>query len=205
MKAPNKKPLGRPPVQQEGLPTSQHILFIASKLFMEKGFESVSMNMVAQHSGVTKASVYYYFPTKNELFVASMVAVLVNVRQRIETLLAQPGSFRERLELIAQNYLRVPQIHMDGMAEKVKHHLTEEQHNQLNQHENSLYEALETGFADAARQGEIHCDDPFLMAHLYVSMLRIGERRYSNNKSLFESHEEAAAKIVAFLWRGIHK
>lgn len=153
MKAPNKKPLGRPPVQQEGLPTSQHILFIASKLFMEKGFESVSMNMVAQHSGVTKASVYYYFPTKNELFVASMVAVLVNVRQRIETLLAQPGSFRERLELIAQNYLRVPQIHMDDMAEKVKHHLTEEQHNQLNQHENALYEALETGFADAARQG----------------------------------------------------
>ncbi|WHX48466.1 TetR/AcrR family transcriptional regulator [Paenibacillus woosongensis] len=205
MKAPNKKPLGRPPVQQEGLPTSQHILFIASKLFMEKGFESVSMNMVAQHSGVTKASVYYYFPTKNELFVASMVAVLVNVRQRIETLLAQPGSFRERLELIAQNYLRVPQIHMDDMAEKVKHHLTEEQHNQLNQHENALYEALETGFADAARQGEIHCDDPFLTAHLYVSMLRIGERLYSNNAYLFETHEEAAAKIVAFLWRGIHK
>ncbi|GAA0137383.1 TetR/AcrR family transcriptional regulator [Paenibacillus sp. YSY-4.3] len=205
MKAPSKKPLGRPPVQQEGLPTSQHILFTASKLFMEKGFESVSMNMVAQHSGVTKASVYYYFPTKNELFVASMAAVLINVKERIEALLAQSGSFRERLELIAQNYLRVPQVHMDGMAAKVKHHLTVEQHDQLNQHENALYEALETGFADAAKQGEIHCEDSFLTAHLFVSMLRIGERRYSNNESLFESNEEAAAKIVAFLWRGIHK
>ncbi len=205
MKVPNKKPLGRPPVQQEGMPTSQHILVTASKLFMENGYESVSMNMVAQHSGVTKASVYYYFPTKNELFVACMVAVLVNVKQRIESILAQPGSFRERLVLISQNYLRVPQVHMDGMVEKLKHHLSEEQHERLNRHENALYEALEQGFADAVKDGEIHCDEPFLAAHLYVSMLKVGERRYSNNETLFESNEEAAAKIVAFLWRGIHK
>ncbi|WP_019637609.1 TetR/AcrR family transcriptional regulator [Paenibacillus fonticola] len=205
MKAPNKKPLGRPPGQQDGPPTSQHILTTASRLFMENGFESVSMNMVAQHSGVTKASVYYYFPTKNELFVACMAAVLDNVKQRIETALAQPGSFQERLVLIAQNYLQVPQVHMDGMVEKVKQHLSEEQHEQLNQHENALYETLEKGFAAAASRGEIHCEEPFLTAHLYVSMLRVGERRYSNNETLFESNEQAAAKIVAFLWRGIHK
>ncbi|WP_055105267.1 TetR/AcrR family transcriptional regulator [Paenibacillus ihumii] len=205
MKAPNKKPLGRPPVQQEGLPTSQHILMTASTLFMEKGFESVTMNMVAEHSGVTKASVYYYYPTKNELFVACMVAVLVNVKQRIEALLARPGSFRERLELIAQNYLRVPQVHMDGMAEKVKHHLNEEQHERLNKHENALYKALEKGFADAAERGEIYCEKPLVAAHLYVSMLKVGERRYSNNEALFESNEEAAATIVAFVWRGLHQ
>ncbi|MNJ39474.1 HTH-type transcriptional regulator AcrR [compost metagenome] len=205
MKAPNKKPLGRPPVQQEGMPTSQHILYTASRLFMENGYESVSMNMVAQHSGVTKASVYYYFPTKNELFVACMVAVLVNVKQRIETILAQPRSFRERLVLIAQNYLRIPQVHMDGMIEKVKHHLSEEQHERLNSHENALYEALEQSFTDAAKKGEIYCEEPFLTAHLYVSMLKVGERRYSNNETLFASNEEAADKIVAFLWRGIHK
>ncbi|WP_234404867.1 TetR/AcrR family transcriptional regulator [Paenibacillus bouchesdurhonensis] len=187
------------------MPTSQHILYTASRLFMENGYESVSMNMVAQHSGVTKASVYYYFPTKNELFVACMVAVLVNVKQRIETILAQPRSFRERLVLIAQNYLRIPQVHMDGMIEKVKHHLSEEQHERLNSHENALYEALEQSFTDAAKKGEIYCEEPFLTAHLYVSMLKVGERRYSNNETLFASNEEAADKIVAFLWRGIHK
>jgi AcrR family transcriptional regulator len=205
MKPLNKRPLGRPPVQQEGLPTSKHILFNASKLFMEKGYESVSMNEVAKQTGVTKATVYYYFPTKTDLFVASMIEVLSRVDERIRVLLEQPGSFYNRLIHVATNYLKVPQVHMDGMLEKVKHHLTIEQHQQLIAHENALFQRLQEGFNSASKNDEIVCDNPVLAAHIFVSMLKVGERKYTDDEKLFASPEEAAEGIVSFLWRGIHK
>lgn len=205
MKPLNKRPLGRPPVQQEGLPTSKHILFNASKLFMEKGFESVSMNEVAKHAGVTKATVYYYYPTKTDLFVASMVEVLSHVDDRIRVLLEQPGNFYNRLIHVATNYLRVPQVHMDGMIEKVKHHLSTEQQQLLIAHEHALYQRLQEGFESASKNDEIACENPVLAAHIFVSMLKVGERKYASDEKLFASAEEAAEGIVAFMWRGIHK
>ncbi|MDQ0091300.1 AcrR family transcriptional regulator [Paenibacillus anaericanus] len=205
MKSPKKRPLGRPSGQQEGLPTSKTILHAASKLFIEKGFESVSMNQVAELSGVTKATVYYYFPTKTELFMASMLEVLSFVNERIRTILEQPGSFRSRLVNIATNYLKIPQVHMDGMVEKVRHHLSPEQQESLIIHENALYQRLQEGFDAAVRNEEIICNDSFIAAHIFVSMLKVGERKYTDDNKLFASVEEAAEGIVSFLWRGIHK
>jgi TetR/AcrR family transcriptional regulator of autoinduction and epiphytic fitness len=205
MNSPQKRPLGRPSAQQEGLPTSAHILLAASRLFMEKGYESVTMNSVAQYAGVTKASVYYYFATKTDLFVSSMVDVLTHVSERIRTLMEQPGSFYDRLVNIATSYLRVPQVHMDGMIEKVKHHLSPQQQQLVVEHENALYQRLQDGFDEAILNDEIHCTNSELAAHIFVSMLKTGERQYGDDQKLFNSVEEAAEKIVSFLWRGIHK
>lgn len=195
---------GRPVHDENALPTSKQILYAAAKLFMEKGYETVSMNQVAEEANVTKATVYYYYPAKTDLFLASMVEVLSNVANRIQNLLDEPGSFQERLVRISTNYLRVPQVHMDDMLEHVRHHLSEDQLQQLVDSENAIYEGLQRGFEEAAGRGEIICEDPVLAAHIYVSMLRVGERQYSGDRKLFDSVEEAARSIVLFLWRGIH-
>ncbi len=42
----------------------ENILESARKLFAEKGFEGVSMEDIAQASGVRKSLIYYYFPSK---------------------------------------------------------------------------------------------------------------------------------------------
>ncbi|MDN4068169.1 TetR/AcrR family transcriptional regulator [Paenibacillus sp. FSL R5-0407] len=204
MSTPNKRPLGRPVQQQDGLPMSVHILQTASRLFMEKGFESVSMNLVAEQCGVTKATIYYYYPGKTDLFVASIAKTLSVVNDRIRGILSQSGSFRSRLIKITENYLRIPQVHMNDMFDKVKQHLTEEQQQTLIRYENGLYEALKEGFDAAVQNGEIACEDTMMAAHIYVSMLRVGERQYDRNQVLFPSEREAAESIIAFLWRGIH-
>lgn len=198
-----KKPLGRPVQQQDSPPTSQQILQTAALLFMEKGLEAVTMNQVAKYCGVTKATIYYYFPTKTDLFVASMVGTLVKVNERIRSMLELPGSFQSRLINITENYLKIPQMHMNGMYEQVKHHLTEEQQQLLMKTENGLYDALKAGFDAAVQEGEIACEDTLLTTYIYISMLRVGERQYGN-EVLFSSERDAAEAIVAFLWRGIH-
>ncbi|MEC2346895.1 TetR/AcrR family transcriptional regulator C-terminal domain-containing protein, partial [Paenibacillus barengoltzii] len=97
-----------------------------------------------------------------------------------------------------------PRVHMDEMFRSIQQHLSGDQQETLIRHENDLYETLREGFAQAAKQGEIVCDDPNLAAHLYVSMLRVGERQYADKNKLFPSAEQAAEAIVSFLWRGIH-
>lgn len=203
MSAPGKKSLGRPVQQPQGMPTSEQILHVAAKLFMEYGYDAVSMNQVAEKCGVTKATIYYYYPAKTDLFVACMTGTLTIVKKRIQAILDQQGTFQSRLISITENYLKVPKMHVNGMFEQVKRHLTEKQQQMLIDSENELYDTLREGFAAGARSKEIACEDPLLITHLYVSMLRVGERQYGK-QVLFSSQREAAETIVAFLWRGIH-
>ena len=67
---------GRPRANTQDLPLEQTILYTASRLFMEQGYEPVSLMQIAKACGVTKASVYYYFSNKAHFIC------IVNIRIR---------------------------------------------------------------------------------------------------------------------------
>lgn len=50
----------------------QQILIAASNLFMSLGYGAVSMELVAREANVSKATLYVYFKSKNELFIAML-------------------------------------------------------------------------------------------------------------------------------------
>jgi AcrR family transcriptional regulator len=50
--------------------TRQQILDAAWALFVEHGFDKTSLRQVAERVGVTKAALYYYFPSKEDLLSA---------------------------------------------------------------------------------------------------------------------------------------
>lgn len=50
--------------------TRQAIMNAAIKLFSEKGFENTSVDELAKTAGVGKSTIYGYFNTKNEIFLA---------------------------------------------------------------------------------------------------------------------------------------
>jgi AcrR family transcriptional regulator len=50
--------------------TRQAIMDAAIKLFSEKGFDHTSVNELAKTAGVGKSTIYGYFHTKNEIFLA---------------------------------------------------------------------------------------------------------------------------------------
>ena len=53
----------------------QHILDTARRLFQKNGFANTSMSEITAEAGGSKATVYNYFPSKEELFVACMTFV----------------------------------------------------------------------------------------------------------------------------------
>jgi len=68
----------------------QQILKAAASLFAASGFEQISMAEVAQNAGIAKGTVYLYFKTKEDLFLAlldnAFESWFADLQQRLPTL-----------------------------------------------------------------------------------------------------------------------
>jgi AcrR family transcriptional regulator len=69
----------------------QEILEAALTVFAEKGFAAARMDDVARRAGVTKGTIYLYFPSKDELFKSL-------VREAIGSTLAQVTAYADAYE-----------------------------------------------------------------------------------------------------------
>lgn len=66
------------------------IIEAAMEVFVEKGFAGARMEEVARRAGVSKATVFVYFPTKEDLFRGAARAILdVNI-ERLQEVTAPP-------------------------------------------------------------------------------------------------------------------
>lgn len=72
----------------------QEILDSALRLFAEKGYSAATNADIAREAGVTPAALYYYFPSKADLFKAAMTerksAIFPNVEQMADQVLDLP-------------------------------------------------------------------------------------------------------------------
>lgn len=59
-RAPSAEPAG----------TRERILDVALDLFVEQGFDGTSLRQIAEALGITKAALYYYFASKDDILVA---------------------------------------------------------------------------------------------------------------------------------------
>lgn len=76
----------------------QHILDVASELFYRDGIRSVGVDMIVEQSGVSKATLYRHFPTKDDLVVAYLEAQdHINWEHFDEVIARHEGSPKEQL------------------------------------------------------------------------------------------------------------
>lgn len=64
-------------------PKARRVLEAALELFLERGYDQVSTEMIAQAAGVSKATVYAYFPSKEELFSEVVLGRCAETTMRI--------------------------------------------------------------------------------------------------------------------------
>jgi AcrR family transcriptional regulator len=67
------------------------ILDAAVRLFAEHGYSNTDVQVLADGLGVGKGTVYRYYPSKRELFLAAVDRGLEELSQRIDLALAGPG------------------------------------------------------------------------------------------------------------------
>ncbi len=77
------------------------IVETAYRLFKENGFYATGVDLIMREAGISKRTLYKYFPTKNELIVAVLEHYRLNYRQHMDRLLAEDkGNERGKIRAI---------------------------------------------------------------------------------------------------------
>ncbi|HYL89602.1 MAG TPA: helix-turn-helix domain-containing protein [Burkholderiales bacterium] len=77
---------------------SERILAAADKLFYEQGIRSVGVDTIAARAGVSKRTLYNYFPTKDDLIAAYLTARFKHVEASDAPAREQILGYFDRLE-----------------------------------------------------------------------------------------------------------
>ncbi|SIS40527.1 TetR/AcrR family transcriptional regulator [Salimicrobium flavidum] len=199
-----RKAPGRPRTSEQKQPTYEAILQSAATLFMEFGYQRVSIDDVAHQAGVTKATVYYYYETKADLFTKTMEKMMENISVQMEKMLEEEGTLYEKLLRITDAHLKATfHIDLESILRETKTSLSDNQLKATQEAEEAMNTTLEKAFTRAMETGEVP-DVPLKFAvQTYVTLLRVGNYRDQENLPLFPTTEETAQAIVDFYWRGM--
>jgi AcrR family transcriptional regulator len=132
------------------------ILKAARKLFFERGFKSVTVDVIAAKAEVSKGSIYLYFDSKEEIYTQILITANVERHKDIENFAKKEGTASELLLDFARNYVdfflennELFRILMTFMLHSHNMNLTEDQNTQLihttNENIRTISEILQKG------------------------------------------------------------
>lgn len=99
---------GRPPTLAA---PRERILEEAAKLFAHSGYDGSSVADLAAALGVSKAAIYHYFTTKQDIYDAIILAVLEGLTRHVGQALDQAASPAERLRAFMLGHARYFERH----------------------------------------------------------------------------------------------
>ena len=85
--------------------TENQILNAAREVFIAKGLDGARMQEIADHAGINKALLHYYFRTKEKLFEAVFTEVAANLFPAIKQVLAAELAIKEKITFFVKVYL----------------------------------------------------------------------------------------------------
>lgn len=92
---------------QKSLDRAQEIYLTAAQLFVERGVDSTSLADIAAALNITKAGLYYYFESKQELLFRIVTLGLDSVKNEVLDPAREIKDAEERLEFIIFNHARL--------------------------------------------------------------------------------------------------
>jgi len=198
--------LGRPRHDDKSKPTKDIVLETATMLFIKDGYKNVSMDDVAKACNVTKATIYYYYPTKGDLYTSALVEMMHRIRHHIERILEQPIPFKDRLEQLIEVHLSATvDIDMKNFMREATINLSQTQLKEVHAAENEMYKTIERAMQSEMDKGTIRKGNAEFFAHTFMALMSVGYFKDGEGKRLFDTVSLASKEIIAFFWLSIEK
>ncbi|CUO04683.1 MULTISPECIES: TetR/AcrR family transcriptional regulator [Hungatella] len=104
----------------------ENIAAAAAGFFMEKGIPQTSMDDIAKAAGYSKATLYVYFESKEEIVSVLVLNSMKKLCSYLSAAIQQQESTREKYDLICQELLRYQEeypFYFKMTLEKINIHL----------------------------------------------------------------------------------
>jgi AcrR family transcriptional regulator len=181
------------------------IVKAAAATFLEAGYEGATMAAISARVGGSKATIYGYFKSKEELYAAVMLEAMDDHANRVFAMLATTsGDIVATLTRFARAYLDFTLS--PGIIALTRAGITEGTKSDLGR---ILYERgpkagwdrVVAFIEQAMRDGRLRPADPRLVAHQLKGLLEAGlfEPQLFGAKPLFGRRDAAAAAVSAFV------
>jgi AcrR family transcriptional regulator len=165
------------PAGRDGQQTRQALLDAALELFAEKGYFGTSLRDIARHVGVRESALYNYFPSKESLFEAVVLADRQETAERLapflEAPITDPRAFLEDLGNLALETYKAPKqqqrfriLMSDGIRLAVEGRI-----NLIDQQMGSKSQVLRGVMVRLMDAGVLKPADPELLTFQFISPL----------------------------------
>ncbi len=94
-------------VKAADIQTQEKIFNAATAVFEEKGFAAARMQEIADHAGINKALLYYYFHSKEQLFGAVFQPLMKKMFEKIMSVFSMDISFEEKIRLYYEEHINI--------------------------------------------------------------------------------------------------
>ncbi len=84
----------------------ERIMQCAEELFYSRGYDATGVQEIADHAGITKPTLYYYFGNKRGLLNTLLETKFARLDERMKEVPGMPGGIREKLHALAQAYFQ---------------------------------------------------------------------------------------------------
>ena len=153
---------------------AQLIIAAAREAFLEKGYDGVSMDEVANRAGVAKQTVYARYSSKDALFLAVVESVQGRMLSAVSA--AGPHAIRDRLHRIARELLDVvldsSSLSLSRIALGASYRFPTLGHSIYGARIKELHAVLADIVEQAAREGCLLVDDPTVAAEQFLALIR---------------------------------
>jgi AcrR family transcriptional regulator len=89
------------------------ILTAASKVFAEKGFGEATMDEIAEVAGVAKGTLYSYFPSKRDVYVAELSRGAAELLELTRKVVESPGDLRSKVLMFIRTRIEYLDNHLE--------------------------------------------------------------------------------------------
>ena len=159
----------------------QRILKGALKVFKASGLEGATMDQIAQNSGFGKATLYYYFKSKEDVFSAILEDGWKNIWESLEPIIADIGSPRNSFIKLLMKIAEIAQARPGLFEFLFNAPKTIKLDNQpWKEYQHRLYGVIQGLLEDGVKDGEFPKINPELMfkalGGLFMGLVFMGDK-----------------------------
>jgi len=179
----------------------QEILRAAEAIFTRRDFHEVLMEEVAQQCGVGKGTLYRYFPSKRDLYLAVMFEGLESLCVDLRAALGSPGTAGEKIECVVRCILSHfwDRRLFFALLHSNEHRSDDSEGREWQRRRAEIVEIVQRTLEEAIAAGAMRRTDAYISAQMLLGMVR-GVNRYRNPQ---DTLDDLVAAVLAVFWHGV--
>lgn len=188
----------------EGSDSRLRIVRAAFPLFVERGYDAVSMQEIADAVPIHKATLYHHFQNKDDLFLAVVRMGMSQRHAQVGGFIQEGGSAADQLTKVALLAFRDSQSEFGRLMTDARLRLSEDQQQQFVERCSDPWTLYESIFVSAIEHGELPEIEPTLAATMFVGLIHGQTWSIRTGRIETPLDEDRARLLVDTLFGGLN-